>query len=45
MVKFNKNSIIKAKNYQINYIVKDEKYCPIIVITNNRYIFSLNSNI
>lgn len=39
IIKFNKNSAIKAKDYPIDYAVKNEERRPIIVITHNKYIF------
>ena len=45
MVKFNEDSVIKAKNYLVNCTVREEKYCPIIVITYYKYIFFANDRI
>ena len=45
MVEFNEDGAMKAKNYPRNYIVKDEKQWPIIIINYNKYIFFANDNI
>lgn len=45
MVKFNKNGIIKAKNHPINCIVRDKKYYLIVIITYDKYIFSIKNRI
>lgn len=36
---------MKLKLYFFNDIVNSEKYQPIIIITYNMYIFTLNNNI
>lgn len=43
MIKFNENGIIKAKDYLIDYIIRGEKYCLIIIITHNKYTFFTNN--
>lgn len=45
IVKFNKNNGIKIKNYLVNCVVKDKKYCLIIIITYDKYIFSINDRV
>lgn len=42
IVKFNEDSIMKAKDYPVNYIVKEEEHCLIIKITHDECIFSTN---
>lgn len=43
MIEFNENDIIIAKNYPINCIIKGKKYCLIIIIIHNKYIFFANN--
>ena len=45
MIEFNKDSVMKAKDYLVDWIVGDEEYCPIIVITHDEYIFSVNDGV
>lgn len=45
LIKFKKNDIIKAKNYFLDYKVKNNKYQPIIKIIYNKYTFLLNNSI
>ena len=45
MVKFDKDGVMKAKNYPNNCIVRDEKQRPIIIITHDECIFSTNNNV
>lgn len=45
MVKFNKNGAIKAKDYLSNYIVKDGKRRPIIIIIYNKCRFFANDGV
>lgn len=45
IVKFNKNSAIKAKNYLVNYAMRDKKYWPIILIIYNKYTFFSNDRV
>lgn len=45
MVKFEKNSAIKVKKYFLDYILENNKYQPVVIITYNKYIFSINDKI
>lgn len=45
MVKLNEDSVIKVKNYPVNYLMRDEKCYAIIVITYNKCKFSPNNRI
>lgn len=45
MVEFEENKIIKTKVYLNNYIVEDQKWRPIIVITYDKYTFFANNSI
>lgn len=45
IVKFKKDSILKAKIYLFNYIIRKPNWCPIIVISYDGYIFSTNDDI
>lgn len=43
LIEFKKDKSIKTKNYLNNYIVKEDIYCFIIVITHNKYTFFTNN--
>lgn len=45
IVKFDENNIMKPKTYPPNYIVGDNYWQSIFVITYNIYIFSTNNSI
>lgn len=45
MVEFDKDGAIRAKKYLINYVVEGDERRPVIVITNNKYTFSINHKI
>lgn len=45
MIEFKENSAINNKIYPFDYIVYNNDYCPIIIITHNKYIFSANDEI
>ena len=45
MVKFNKNSTIKANDYLVDCVMRGEKCRLIIVITHNECTFSANDGI
>lgn len=45
LIEFEKDSIIKTKNYLANYKIESNKYWPIIVIIYDKYIFSSNNGI
>ena len=45
IVEFSKNSVIKAKDYLVNFVVKGKKYCLIIIIIHNKYTFFANSRV
>lgn len=43
--KFNENGTIRSKIYFCHYIVRDEDFYPIIIITYDKYIFMVNDGI
>lgn len=45
MVEFKEDCTIKSKAYSSNYAIKGDKRQSIIVITYNKYIFSINNRI
>lgn len=45
IIKFNKDSIIKAKDYLVNCIIRCENYHLIIVITYDEYTFFANDGV
>lgn len=45
IVEFNKDGTIKTKIYFLDYIVKGKNWRPIIMITHNECIFSVNNRI
>lgn len=45
MVKFNEDGTMKAKNYLVDYIVREKKWCLIIIMTYDRYTFFVNDRI
>lgn len=45
IIEFDKDSIIKAKKYSLNSIMKNEKYQTIIKIIYNKYIFFANNKV
>lgn len=45
MVEFNEDVTMKAKDYPVNWAVRGEECCPIIVITHDKYTFSINDGI
>lgn len=45
LIKFEKDESMKTKKYLDDYIVGKEKYYPIIIITYNKCIFSVNNRI
>lgn len=45
MVKLEKNDAIREKIYLSDYIVHSLNYCPIIVITHDKCMFSTNNSI
>ena len=45
LVEFKEDGIIKDKNYSLDCIVRGEDYCPVIVITHDKCIFSVNDSI
>lgn len=42
IVKFNKDSVMKAKDYLIDSTIVEKEYCPIIIITHDKYIYFAN---
>lgn len=45
IVNFKKNDIIKSKIYLANCAIKKNKWQSDIIITDNKYIFSINNRI
>ena len=45
MVKFDKDGVIKAKNYLRDCVIGDKKWWPIIIITHDKYIFFANDGL
>lgn len=45
IVEFNKSDVIEPKIYLIDYIIEDNNWQPIIIITYNKYTFSANNRI
>lgn len=45
IIEFNKNSIIKSKFYLLDYMVRDNNWPSIIVITYDEYIFFIDNRI
>lgn len=45
IIEFNENSVMKAKDYLVNYTIEMEKRRAIIVITYNKYTFFANDGI
>lgn len=45
IIKFNKNGVIKVKDYPVDYAVRGEKCCSIIVITHDKCIFFTNNGV
>lgn len=45
IVEFDKYSVMKAKEYPIDYILRGDKYQLIIVIIHDEYTFSTNNGV
>lgn len=45
IVKFVKNSAINTKKYFIDYVIRGNEYQSIVVITYDKYIFSMNDKV
>lgn len=45
IAKFDKNGIMKPKDYLSNSIIGGEKQWPIIIITHDKCIFSINDDV
>lgn len=45
IVEFDENGAIKNKEYFINYVVEGNKCQLIIIITHDKYIFSVNDRV
>ena len=45
LIEFEEDKLIKTKKYLSDYIVEEDKYNLIIIITYNKYIFFANNGI
>lgn len=45
LVEFNKDDIIKEKDYSVNFIVNSYNIRPVIIITHDEYTFFPNNKI
>lgn len=45
LVEFEEDGLMKTKKYPNNYVMREDKYYFIIIITHNKYIFFQNDRI